>query len=222
MLALRLLTSVSLALRISAIELPLNASLSTDESNLTPCSVLASLLPQKVSSPGDATYVASSQSYFFKQARLSPRCIVRPKSSADVSSIVKTLVRTGTRAAIRGGGHTPFAGASSIDDAVTIDLSSLNMIEVNPTNSDAAQLRQLATNTSNTDRQNHDDPEVGNELNISVDMVSVGGGATWGAVYAKLQGTGFVPVGGRGPSLGVGGLTTGGKLRSAFRRNGVE
>ena len=41
-------------------------------------------------------------------------------------------------------------------------------------------------------------------------IVSVGGGASWGQVYTVLQGTGVVPVGGRGFSLGVGGLVTGG------------
>lgn len=56
--------------------------------------------------------------------------MVLPSNAEDVSLAVKTLVKSNRvgpcRFAVRGGGHTPWAGASNIKDGVTIDLSLLN------------------------------------------------------------------------------------------------
>ena len=41
-------------------------------------------------------------------------------------------------------------------------------------------------------------------------ILSAGGGGTWGDVYQKLESTGLISIGGRGTSLGIGGLITGG------------
>ena len=104
---------------------------SLDNLNSDPCSALLHLLPGKVSYPSDAAYITSDKSYFFQQARLSPKCIVRPTSAQDVCLIVKNLAQTGAKAAVRGGGHTPFAGAANIENAVTIDLSGMNTVTLN-------------------------------------------------------------------------------------------
>ena len=80
--------------------------------------------------------------------------------------------------AIRSGGHTPWAGASSIDDGITIDLSALNQVTYD------AQASQA----------------------------SVGSGARWEAVYAALDPLGVAIPGGRAGTVGVGGLTLGGKV----------
>ena len=45
-------------------------------------------------------------------------------------------------------------------------------------------------------------------------ILSASGGATWGDVYRKLDKTGLIAIGGRGTSLGVGGLITGGWFKS--------
>ena len=203
------------------------------ENNLNshPCSVLSSLLPGKVSYPGDATYTTSDSSYFFQQARLSPQCIIRPESAQDVSLIVKTLGKLQSKAAIRGGGHTPFAGAANINTGVTIDLSGMNTVTLNagqefdilrqslPHSSSPWYSGNPRTFSSNClDNTSSGTPDVKEPNLNSVDdnaankgaIVSVGGGASWGQVYTKLKATGVVPVGGRGFNLGVGGLTTGG------------
>ena len=91
--------------------------------NSNPCPTLASQLPGQVSYAQDATYGASISSYFYQQARLAPQCIVFPKSASDVSCIVKIIVGTRAKAAVRGGGHTPIANAANLDNAVTIDLN---------------------------------------------------------------------------------------------------
>ncbi len=98
--------------------------------NSNPCSVLAAQFPGQVSYKQDATYGASINSYFYQQARLAPQCIVFPKSSSDVSGIVKTLAGTRAQAAVRGGGHTPIANAANLDNAVTIDLSGMNAVSL--------------------------------------------------------------------------------------------
>lgn len=48
-------------------------------------------------------------------------------------------------------------------------------------------------------------------LSTSKTFASVGPGARWGDVYAVLDAQGYAVPGGRAASVGVGGLTTGGK-----------
>lgn len=85
--------------------------------------------------------------------------------------------------AIRGGGHTPFAGSASISNGVVIDMRAIKEVTVNEDQT----------------------------------IASVGAGAVWGDVYLKLDGLGLTVVGGRGSTIGVGGLTTGGKLYLQIR-----
>lgn len=79
-------------------------------------------------------YQSRVASYFHaKQQTITPACIIQPRSSQDVSLAVKTLTGMNTsqpcKFAIRGGGHTPFAGASNIQDGVTIDLQYMKSVE---------------------------------------------------------------------------------------------
>ncbi|KAH9860314.1 hypothetical protein J1614_011644 [Plenodomus biglobosus] len=79
---------------------------------------------------GDEQYRNRTESYWSVSAQLTPDCIVQPLSTEDVSNIVKTLVRDGpcgkTNFAVRGGGHTTWAGSNNIDSGVTIDLGLMN------------------------------------------------------------------------------------------------
>lgn len=151
-----------------------------------PCAALSLFLNEKVSYTGSTVYVQSSNSYWSSQeASLVPSCIVTPAHTDDVVTIIRILTlwnKLGlqqTNFAIRGGGHTPWAGSANIDGGVTIDMRSLN---------------DLAVNEDKT-------------------IASVGAGATWGEVYQKMDSLGLAVVGGRGSSIGVGGLLTGGKER---------
>ena len=128
--------------------------------------------------------VTSSSSHWSKQEEsLAPSCIVSPTSAKDVETAVKTLAllsKTGVlgcKFAIRGGGHTPWAGSANINGGVTIDLRSINKVSVNA------------------------------EGNVT----SVGAGAVWGDVYRAMDAKNLTVVGGRGSSIGVGGLLTGGE-----------
>jgi hypothetical protein len=97
----------------------------------TACFDLASVLPNQVFFPNATTYDASIASYPFIQLRLHPNCIVRPKSTHDVSITLRTLRRhNGTQFAIKGGGHNANAGFNNINNGVTIDMQSLKGVQV--------------------------------------------------------------------------------------------
>ena len=98
--------------------------------NSNVCSSLESQFPGQVSYPKDASYDASISSYFYQEARLAPQCIVFPKTASDVSRIVKTISKLRAKATVRGGGHAPIANAANVDNAITIDLSSMNTVSL--------------------------------------------------------------------------------------------
>lgn len=147
------------------------------------CAELSVLLPSKVVYPNDSSYISSVASYFFVAARLSPSCVVKPTSTADVRIIVQTLTKTyqkNPRAlfAIRGGGHAPNIAAASITQGITVDMRAIKAISVN------------------------DDGSI----------TSVGAGALWDYVYSVLDIRNLSVVGGRAAGVGVGGLITGGTV----------
>ena len=204
--------------------LHLSYSMAASSDNSILCSTLASQLPGQISYAQDADYAASIESYFYQQARLAPQCILYPKSASDVSRIVKTLVARRAKAAIRGGGHTPIANAANIENAVTIDLSNMNGVSLgalglssfqNDTDCSVGPLSSSAA-SSHLSEPNISDPSVsvqsfsnlssdtpgGNAPLKSPNILSAGGGATWGDVYKKLDSTGLISIGGRGTSLG--------------------
>ena len=101
------------------------------------CQALSTVLGSKVSYPTDKAFRLSLESYWSQQEeQLVPNCIVSPTSSQDVAVTVKIL-NSGSAAsntevffAVRGGGHNPTAGSANINQGVTIDLRSINRIDV--------------------------------------------------------------------------------------------
>lgn len=84
--------------------------------------------------PDQASFTSRIASYFdVKQQLLAPKCIVQPKNTDEVALAVKTLTDSAAddacKFAIRSGGHTPYAGASNIQDGVTIDLQFISAVE---------------------------------------------------------------------------------------------
>ena len=184
-------------------------------------SALESQLPGQVSYPKNARYQASIDAYFYQQARLTPRCIVFPKSASDVSHTVKIIAGMKGKAAVRGGGHTPVANVANIENGVTIDLSGMNNVRLKTAQTLgllSVQNEAGSSASSSAFPAASAVPHLSNSSMVSDDVaplssstiLSTGGGATWGDVYQKLDPTGLISVGGRGTSLGVGGLITGG------------
>lgn len=68
---------------------------------------------------------------------MTPSCIVKPTNTRDVATIVRVLAacnegsKDTCKFAVRGGGHTPFAGSANIADGVTIDMQWINQVTVN-------------------------------------------------------------------------------------------
>ncbi|KAF2992893.1 hypothetical protein E8E14_000003, partial [Neopestalotiopsis sp. 37M] len=150
------------------------------------CLALSSALDGLVSYPGNTTYTSSLGSYFsLLETAVQPACILSPRTAQDVSTAVRILAAT--KFAVRSGGHASFAGAANIEDGVTIDLSGL----ANITLSLAAGQGTYA------------DPQQ---------IVSVGVGSTWGAVYAYLDPVQLSTVGARVAGVGIGGLALGGGI----------
>jgi FAD/FMN-containing dehydrogenase len=86
---------------------------------------LAGVLGDQVALPGDAAYDESLQRVFFTDAAMRrPSCVVRPRSTADVSAVMRIASDLGTQVTVRGGGLSSLCAA---DQAVMLDLSvSLN------------------------------------------------------------------------------------------------
>ncbi|KAF2203934.1 FAD-binding domain-containing protein [Delitschia confertaspora ATCC 74209] len=90
------------------------------------CDTLSSELPGKVFPRGSPEYIESTSSYFTAFGnKLSPVCIVQPSSSKDVSKLIKHFRASGTKFAVRGGGHTPWGGAANIQDGITVDMRNI-------------------------------------------------------------------------------------------------
>jgi hypothetical protein len=80
--------------------------------------------------PNSTLYDTHNFYWSERQSDLSPSCFVAPNTAQDVSTAVKVLTRHNAPFTVKGGGHTPFEGASSIEDGVTITLASLTDITV--------------------------------------------------------------------------------------------
>lgn len=92
------------------------------------CANLTSLLStgSVVTSVLDPNYISSRYGYW--NARLSnyePSCVVYPKSAQDVSVSLQAIRASGSRFAIKAGGHNPNAFFSSVDQGVLIDFSKM-------------------------------------------------------------------------------------------------
>ncbi|KAI1501432.1 FAD-binding domain-containing protein, partial [Biscogniauxia marginata] len=83
--------------------------------------------------PGEKPYHERIDSYWSLTPRLKPWAIVQPRTTEEVSRVLKTLVAiTGCKFAIRSGGHMCFPGANNIEAGVTIDLGLLRTTTYNP------------------------------------------------------------------------------------------
>ncbi|KAI0532201.1 FAD-binding domain-containing protein [Xylaria digitata] len=97
------------------------------------CQVIQGAGIPNVYFPNDAVYLERVESYWSLTSQLTPECFVLPRSTEEVSVLIKTLVKeTQCQFAIRGGGHSSTAGANNIEDGVTIDLSLLNRTTYDP------------------------------------------------------------------------------------------
>lgn len=157
------------------------------------CSALVALLgADKVLLPGSSGYNASLSSYFSPQAAaVKPTCFVTPQTVEDVSNIVKSLTSPDN------GGPCDFAVRSGGHTWFANANSAPEGITI-----DIRGLNRVSLNGEGT-------------------ILSVGAGATWDAVYGKLDPLGLSVAGGRVAGVGVGGLTLGGGISYFGPREGL-
>lgn len=92
------------------------------------CTILSAALPGLVYLPGTPEYTVSTGTYFAAfENELKPLCILQPNNVHEVAKAIKHLAATpaGVKIAIRGGGHTPWAGAANIEGGISLDLTKL-------------------------------------------------------------------------------------------------
>ncbi|KAL1603089.1 hypothetical protein SLS59_004746 [Nothophoma quercina] len=78
---------------------------------------------------GSAEYDAFTNAYWSTQtAAVNPYCVLKPEKSLDVSTVVLLSRLTQCPFAVKGGGHTGFPGASSIEGGITVSLENMNEI----------------------------------------------------------------------------------------------
>jgi FAD/FMN-containing dehydrogenase len=99
-------------------------------------SELAEVLGSGLILPGSEKYDQANGSYFSAfENELKPWCIAAPSDVAQVQDLVMAIrphILSGLcHIAIRGSGHTPFAGSANINNGVTIDTRRLKKITLN-------------------------------------------------------------------------------------------
>ncbi|KAL6705701.1 hypothetical protein ACN47E_006490 [Coniothyrium glycines] len=101
-------------------------------SSSTCCEALAKHMKSRVLLPDQHKYDESVASYWsLKETDIRPSCVVLPESANEVSQVVHLLsagarvLNDKCRFAIRGAGHTPFAGAANIEDGIVIHMKNM-------------------------------------------------------------------------------------------------
>ncbi|KAM0426435.1 hypothetical protein ACHAPT_008126 [Fusarium lateritium] len=106
------------------------------------CSLLSAAgFKDQVLVPSEDGYEERVDSWWSASSRLTPSCIVQPKTAQDVSKIIRVLGANSTADfAIRSGGHSHWSGGSNVDNGVTIDLGLFQGTEYDPTTTLASVL----------------------------------------------------------------------------------
>jgi hypothetical protein len=89
-----------------------------------PLRVLAGELRGPLLRPGDAAYEQARLPFNQRYDDRRPRAVAQPLDARDVQTIVRWAVKSRVRLAARSGGHS-YAGYSTIQDGVLVDLSRL-------------------------------------------------------------------------------------------------
>jgi hypothetical protein len=96
------------------------------------CTALSTIFgPEQVAASNSTAYDAFTNSYWSaQQGALDPYCVFKPASTRDVSILVLIARLYSCPFAVKGGGHAAFAGASSIEDGITVSMENFKQIQV--------------------------------------------------------------------------------------------
>ncbi|KAI0867101.1 FAD-binding domain-containing protein [Xylaria cubensis] len=97
----------------------------------TACDILGEVFPGRVYTAHDAQYQSEVEFNWSKTAWLQSACIIRPANAVEVAIAMRVIKVSGTRFAIRSGGHNPNARFASVDGSgILLDLKNLDMISL--------------------------------------------------------------------------------------------
>ncbi|KAL2813484.1 hypothetical protein BDW59DRAFT_178221 [Aspergillus cavernicola] len=94
------------------------------------CNTLNSKLSGSVFFPDASVYKNESVNFWSNTEILSPACVFRPASVAQLAEGVALLKKENARFAVRGGGHMGIKGSNNIDDGVLIVMSNLDTLKL--------------------------------------------------------------------------------------------
>jgi FAD/FMN-containing dehydrogenase len=145
------------------------------------CSVLSAKVPGKVFYSTSTTYNTSMEGFWSLQATFDdPSCILRPTVNTDVATAVKALASASCQFSVKGGGHTPWKGAASIDNGVMIDMTTINSTVVNAAGNVAsigagARWGQIYTTLIGLGKM----VAGGRDSDVGIGGLVIGGGYSW-------------------------------------------
>ncbi|KAL2268986.1 hypothetical protein VTJ83DRAFT_3832 [Remersonia thermophila] len=92
------------------------------------CTLLTHHLPASQVHPATSPLYAELGSYWSARQSSRPSCFALPRTTAELSALLRLLTDRGAPFAVKGGGHTTFPGGSgtSLPGSVVVDLSRLN------------------------------------------------------------------------------------------------
>lgn len=90
--------------------------------------LIAAGLQDLILLPDSDAYADRQASYWATNVPLHPNGIVQPRTTEEVSRVVKVLAKTNGPIALRSGGHTQWAGSNDVHNGVTIDLGRMTHV----------------------------------------------------------------------------------------------
>ncbi|KAK5047459.1 hypothetical protein LTR84_006555 [Exophiala bonariae] len=95
------------------------------------CSLLSTIRPSLTLLPDEPEYERAKAAFWSStQTKSTPAAIFQPRMAADVSIAIIILKKTSCRFAVKSGGHGKWAGESSINGGVLIDLANMKQIKL--------------------------------------------------------------------------------------------
>lgn len=86
---------------------------------------------EEVLSEGSAAYDSFTAEYWSaQQGTVDPSCVFKPARTSEVSTVILLSRLYKCPFAVKGGGHAAWAGASSIEDGITISLENFRQAEI--------------------------------------------------------------------------------------------
>ncbi|KAF4637127.1 hypothetical protein G7Y89_g968 [Cudoniella acicularis] len=116
----------------------------------------------------------------FKQAELTPTCRIDVSSAQDISTTIKVSKLTQCPFVVKSGGHAAFAGGSSIQNGMLINMARLNMVSL----SDDRKITKVGPGNTWYDVYKKLDPlgasvVGGREAGVGVGGLALGGGISY-------------------------------------------